>query len=334
MSYSFDKKSIFISGGCGSLGSALVERLLRTKADRVVVFDNNQSKLSEMERQLPDSRLRFFVGDVRDESRLRHGLEGCDVAFHCAALKIIPSCEYNPMEAIKTNVLGSENFIEACLETVPEIAVGTSTDKACSPLNLYGATKLCMERLFIAANRYKGSRKTIFTCVRYGNVFGSAESVIPVWLEQAEKHGRITITDPEMTRFSITMNQALDFIFVSMNNARGSEVFIPKLKSYTVKDLASAFVSTYPKKVVMEVTRARIGEKNHETLINEHEIKFASELAFGYAINQGDAQVPPPGVGMSVRGSYSSSGAERLTIEELVDLINKEAPLQLPSSSS
>lgn len=325
MSYPFDGKSIFISGGCGSLGSAIVLRLLNTKARRVVIFDNNQTKLAEMERRLADDRLRCFVGDVRDQSRLRRGLEECDVAFHCAALKIIPSCEYNPMETIKTNVLGSQNFVEACLDTVPEISVGVSTDKACSPLNLYGATKLCMERLIIAANRYKGNRRTVFTCVRYGNVLGSAESVIPVWMEQAAKQGRILITDPEMTRFSITMDQALDFIFASMRHARGSEVFVPKLKAYSVRDLAEAFASARTEKVKVQVAGPRIGEKDHEMLINEHEIKFAYELPFGYAITQGEAYESPPGPRVSFLGSYSSAEAERLTVEELVGLIKKEA---------
>lgn len=315
MSYSFEGKSVFISGGCGSLGSALVVRLLRTNVRRVVVFDNNQAKLAEVERRYPDPRLRFFVGDVRDVSRLARGLEGCDVAFHCAALKIIPSCEYNPTEAIKTNVLGSQNFVEACLETVPEIAIGISSDKACSPLNLYGATKLCMERLFVAANRYKGKRETIFTCMRYGNVLGSTESVIPVWLEQAAKEQQITLTNPDMTRFSITIDQAVDFIFASMTYARGSEIFVPKLKSYAVKDLAAAFVSMY-KGISMKTTGTRIGEKDHEMLINEHEMRFTHEFPFGYVINQVDT-IELPSAKFFGLSCYSSETAERHTIEEI-----------------
>jgi UDP-N-acetylglucosamine 4,6-dehydratase len=325
MSYSFEKKSVFISGGCGSLGSALVRRLLKTGARRIVIFDNHQSRLAELERQLPDRRLRFFVGDVRDLPRLKRAIEGCEVAFHCAALKIIPSCEYNPTEAIKTNVLGSQNFIEACLDTVPEIAVGISTDKACSPLNLYGATKLCMERLFIAANRIKGNRKTIFTCVRYGNVLGSAESVIPVWIEQASKEGKIAITDPTMTRFSIAMDEALDFIFACMKMATGSEIFVPKMKSYTVKDLAAAFLLTMAPGNSMEVMGQRVGEKDHEQLINEHELKFTRELPFGYIISSETSEYS---LNESSRrfgfSSYSSQNAERLSQDELVVLLKKE----------
>jgi len=324
--YSFNGKSIFISGGCGSLGTSLVSRLLLTEARRIIVFDTNQAKLAELERRQTDSRLRFFVGDVRDYSRIRRGLEGCDVAFHCAALKIIPSCEYNPFETIKTNVMGSQNFIEACLDTVPEIAVGVSTDKACSPLNLYGATKLCMERLFVAANRYKGSRKTIFTCVRYGNVLGSAESVIPVWLERVKNGQEIMMTNPDMTRFSITINQAVEFIFSSLSLARGSEIFIPKLKSYLVRDLAEAFASLLPKTHIQtRVTGARVGEKDHELLINEHEIRAAYSTSHGYVICNGDEKdgfiYGPILTGLK---RYSSEGAERMTVRELADLLRKE----------
>jgi FlaA1/EpsC-like NDP-sugar epimerase len=327
LSYSFDNKSVFISGGCGSLGSALLARLLGTHARRIVVFDNDQSKLAELERRSgTDPRVRFFVGDVRDLARLRRGLEGCDVAFHCAALKIIPSCEYNPTEAIKTNVLGSQNFVEACLDTVPEIAVGISSDKACSPLNLYGATKLCTERLFIAANQYKGGRKTIFTCVRYGNVLGSAESVIPVWTEQATSQKRLAITNAEMTRFSITMDQALDFIFASIKQANGSEIFVPKLKSCTVRDLAEAFLLASSQDIPLEVVGRRVGEKDHELLINEHEMRFVREVPFGYVISayeteQNSSKEVPSLAGFS---SYSSETAGRLTKDELVGILKKE----------
>lgn len=300
----------------------MVARSLTTRARRIVAFDNNQTKLVELERRYSDPRLRFFVGDVRDASRLRRGLQGCDVAFHAAALKVIPSCEYNPAETIKTNVLGSENFIEACLDTAPEIAVGISSDKACSPLNLYGATKLCMERLFIAANQYKGRTKTIFTCVRYGNVLASAESVIPVWEEQVATQGRITITDPEMTRFSITMDQAIDFILGSITHARGSEIFIPKLKSYVVRDLAKAFLQGRSGSISMEVKGARIGEKDHEILINEHEMKFSYEFPFGYVIITGQPSDGPKYPKFSGLSSYSSATADRLTVEELVALLS------------
>lgn len=326
MSYAFDNKSIFISGGCGSLGSALVRRLLITRARRIVLFDNDQSMLAELERRRADPRVRYFVGDVRDLSRLRHAIEGCEVAFHCAALKIIPSCEYNPTETINTNVLGSQNFIEACLDKVPEIAVGVSTDKACSPLNLYGATKLCMERLFVAANRFKGDRRTIFACVRYGNVLGSAESVIPVWMEQAAAEGKITITDPGMTRFSITMDEAIDFIFASMKYATGPEIFVPKMKSYVLRDLAAAFLLANSLSIPVETKGARPGEKDHELLINEHEMKLACKVPFGYVIRSHDMVKLPDRESSRLSGlsSYSSENAERLTTDELVALLKKE----------
>ncbi len=326
MSHTFDGKSIFISGGCGSLGSALATRLLTTSARRIVLFDNDQSKLAELERHIEDRRLRFFVGDVRDLARLRRAMERCDIALHCAALKIIPSCEYNPTEAIKTNIIGSQNFIESCLDTEPEIAVGLSTDKACSPLNLYGATKLCMERLFIAANRMKGDRKTVFSCVRYGNVLGSAESVLPVWVEQATNERKITVTDPNMTRFSITMDQAIDFIFNALKHAKGAEIFIPKLKSYTVKELSASFLGSNTLGIKVEQIGVRVGEKDHEVLINEHEIEYVRELPFGYVIYPSDGKRPEGSEPTALTGlsSYSSETAERLTKEELVVLLQNE----------
>jgi UDP-N-acetylglucosamine 4,6-dehydratase len=328
MSYSFDGESVFISGGCGSLGSALATRLLKTGARRVVLFDNDQSRLGELERRFADNRVRYFVGDVRDLQRLKRAVEGCEIAFHCAALKIVPSCEYNPTEAIKTNVLGSQNFIEACLDTTPEIAVGISTDKACSPLNLYGATKLCMERLFIAANRFKGERKTVFTCVRYGNVLGSADSVIPVWKEQLAAEGKITVTNPNMTRFSITIDQATDFIFASMKYATGSEVFVPRLKSYTVDDLAAAFLSATSSNARVEKTGMRAGEKDHELLINEHELKYTREFPGGYivAIDAGRETGRVPSA-LTHLSCYSSETAERLKVDELVALLKIEGVL-------
>jgi UDP-N-acetylglucosamine 4,6-dehydratase/UDP-glucose 4-epimerase len=224
-------------------------------------------------------------------------------------------------------VIGSQNFVEACLDTVPEIAVGISTDKACSPLNLYGATKLCMERLFIAANRYKGKRKTIFTCVRYGNVLGSTESVVPVWIEQAAMQKQITVTNPDMTRFSITIDEAVDFIFASMKYARGSEIFVPKLKSYAVKDLAAAFVSSLNgARIPIKVLGTRIGEKDHEILVNEHEMRFTHELPFGYVINQRDTE-PRLATDQKLSGlsCYSSDTAERHTIQELAAILRTEA---------
>jgi UDP-N-acetylglucosamine 4,6-dehydratase/UDP-glucose 4-epimerase len=210
----FDGKKVLITGGTGSLGQALTKRLLKTKVDTIRIFSRNESKQVTMQSKFLDERLRFFIGDVRDLSRLNRAMEGVDIVFHAAALKHVPIIEYNPFEAIKTNVIGSQNVIDACLHENVEVAVGVGTDKAVSPLNTYGATKLLMEKLFLTANNYLDIQRhrTKFVALRYGNVLGSSGSVVPRFIEQMKAKKKITITDPNMTRFSITMNEALDFI--------------------------------------------------------------------------------------------------------------------------
>jgi len=326
-------KSVLISGACGSLGSHLVRNILRSEAKRIVAFDINQSKLDEMERKILDDRLRFFLGDVRDRRRLRRAIEGCDIIYHCAALKIIPSCEYNPTEAIATNILGSQNMIECAIETEPEIVMGISSDKACAPLNLYGATKLCMEKLFSSANYYKGKRKTIFSCVRYGNVLGSSDSVIQVWREQLSREEPLTITNPEMTRFSITLNGAVDFVLRATSKAVGGEVFVPKLRAYAVRDLANVFMQLHNRSIGVVERGERPGEKRHEVLINEHETRLAFDDGIDYVI------LPDPDVrerfGLvyalanmkpldSSGHPYSSLYADRMSVEELRQLLTME----------
>jgi len=268
------------------------------------------------------------VGDVRDLQRLKLAMEGCEIVFHCAALKMIPSCEYNPMEAIKTNIIGSQNVIEASLETVPEKVVATSSDKACAPLNLYGATKLCMERLVTAANFIRGDRETIYFCVRYGNVLGSAESVIPVWKEQFEAGQPITITSDNMTRFSITMDEALDFIFASALSAKRGEIFVPKLRAYRMGDLAEAFERLVGKPLNRTEIGLRPGEKEHEYLINQHEVRNTFDIGRAYVV------LPDQTTRETFRLEYqfdhmksvewqlySSETAEKLTVEELKALL-------------
>jgi UDP-N-acetylglucosamine 4,6-dehydratase/UDP-glucose 4-epimerase len=210
----FEGKKILITGGTGSLGQALTQRLLEEKVERIRIFSRNEEKQISMEHKFDDNRLRFFLGDINDLERLKRALEDIDIVFHTAALKHVPKIEYNPFEAIKTNVIGSQNVIDACLHENVEKAIAIGTDKAVSPLNTYGATKLLMEKLFVTANNYvnPAKHKTKFISVRYGNVFGSSGSVIPRFIEQIKKKQKITITDPQMTRFSITMNEALDFI--------------------------------------------------------------------------------------------------------------------------
>ena len=228
----FKGKKILITGGTGSLGQALTKRLLEKDVDTIRIFSRNESSQIQMESKFNDNRLRFLLGDIRDKERLTIAMEDIDIVFHAAALKHVPKIEYNPFEAIKTNVIGSQNVIDACLANNVSKAICVGTDKAVSPLNTYGATKLLMEKLFVTANNYLDPKKhpTVFIALRYGNVVGSSGSVIPKFVEMLKTKKKITITDLNMSRFSITMNEALDFILKSAEIGKGSEIFIPKLK--------------------------------------------------------------------------------------------------------
>ena len=223
----FNEKNVLITGGTGSLGQALTSRLLESKVNQIRIFSRNEFKQIEMETKFQDKRLRFFIGDVRDLPRLELALEDVDFVFHAAALKHVPKVEYNPFEAIKTNVIGSQNVIDASIRNDVKKAICIGTDKAVSPLNTYGATKLLMEKLFVSANNYLNEERhpTKFIAVRYGNVLGSSGSVVPKFIEQIRKKQQVTTTDSNMTRFSITMDEALDFILNALYYGRGTEIF-------------------------------------------------------------------------------------------------------------
>ena len=236
-------KKILITGGTGSLGQALTKKLLNSDVDTIRILSRNESKQVQMNSEFSDSRLRFLIGDIRDRERLIKSMEDIDIVFHTAALKHVPIIEYNPFEAIKTNVVGSQNVIDSSLIQNIEKVVCIGTDKAVSPLNTYGATKLLMEKLFISANNYLNidRYRTKFLAVRYGNVFGSSGSVIPRFLEQVKNNKKITITNEAMTRFSITMDQALDFILDSTVNGKAAEIYVPKLKGYSISQIKQIF---------------------------------------------------------------------------------------------
>lgn len=270
-------KNILITGGTGSLGTALTEKLLSLDVRTVRIYSRDENKQILMGEELKDSRLRFLIGDVRDKERLRRAVENVDIVIHAAALKHVPISEYNPFEVIKTNINGSQNVVDVSMDEEVELCLAISSDKAVSPLNLYGATKLAMEKLFIAANHYKGKRKTKFSCVRYGNVLGSRGSVVPKFIEQIRSKKEITITDLSMTRFNITMEEALKLILHAVSISKGSEVFIPKLKSYLLLDLVTALkeISSIPFK--LKKIPIRSGEKTHELLLNQYETKYAIE---------------------------------------------------------
>lgn len=325
----FKGKKILITGGTGSLGQALTKRLLKENVDVVRIFSRNENKQVTMESEFNDDRLRFLLGDVRDLPRLERALEDIDIVFHAAALKHVPIIEYNPFEAVKTNVIGSSNVIEACLHENVEIAVGVGTDKAVSPLNTYGATKLLMEKLFVTAGNYldKNRHKTKFLALRYGNVLGSSGSVIPKFIEQIRKGEKISITDPSMTRFSITMDQALEFILSSVNISKGSEVFVPKIKAYKIETLKDAMKELFDN-VEYEKIPVRQGEKYHETMINGDELKYTLETDSRYIISRTFADEIENGTYEGMRKTtlekqYSSDVVDQMTSSELATLIKK-----------
>lgn len=258
-------KSVLITGGTGSFGQKCVRALLADPAiERIVVYSRDELKQYEMAQRFVDPRLRFFIGDIRDQGRLSRALEGMDTVIHAAALKQVPTAEYNPFECIKTNVLGAQNLVEACLSSNVRNVVALSTDKAAAPINLYGATKLCSDKLFIAANNIHGNQDIRFSVVRYGNVMGSRGSVIPFFLER-RKAGELPITDPEMTRFNITLAEGVDLVMHALRTALGGEIFVPKIPSYRILDVAEAIGPACRHPVV----GIRPGEKIHEEMITE-----------------------------------------------------------------
>jgi len=238
----FDDRSVLVTGGTGSFGRAMVERLLRDfpRLARIIVYSRDELKQFEMQQALPREShpaLRFFIGDVRDGPRLRRAMEDVDYVIHAAALKQVPTAEYNPLECIKTNINGAENVISAALEHQVRKVIALSTDKACAPINLYGATKLCSDKMFVAANNMRGKRETSFSVVRYGNVLGSRGSVVPFFLGQRSS-GVLPVTDPRMTRFSILLREGVEFVLDAFERSMGGELLIPKIPSYRITDVA------------------------------------------------------------------------------------------------
>ena len=270
----WSEASVLVTGGTGSFGNKFVELMLRTyHPRRLVVFSRDELKQSEMIARFNDPSLRFFVGDVRDRDRLERAMHGVDIVFHAAALKQIPSCEYNPFEAIQTNVIGAENVISAAIDQGVKRVVAISTDKAVRPVNLYGATKLCAEKLFVQANTYGFVRGTTFACVRYGNVIGSRGSVVPLFASQRAS-GAVTVTDPGMTRFWLKLEQGVAFAIRCAEIMRGGEIFVPKIPSMRLLDLVEAVAPGCE----VEFIGIRPGEKLHEVLIAEEESRQVLEF--------------------------------------------------------
>ena len=294
--------TVLVTGGTGSFGKKFTEFLLQHHRPRkLIVFSRDELKQHEMRQQFPegpDSPMRYFIGDVRDRERLSRAFHDVDVVIHAAAMKQVPACEYNPFEAVQTNIVGAKNVIDAAIDNQVARVVAVSTDKAVSPVNLYGATKLVAEKLFVQGNAYSGGRSTRFSCTRYGNVVGSRGSVVPLFLQQREM-GCITITDPTMTRFWITLDHGVRFVAKCAEQMRGGEIFVPKIPSMRLVDLADAIADGCERKVI----GIRPGEKVHEVLLSSDEARHAIELDDMYVIEPGATSVELAG----------SSGGSRLS---------------------
>ncbi|QSQ10402.1 UDP-N-acetylglucosamine 4,6-dehydratase (inverting) [Koleobacter methoxysyntrophicus] len=330
----FKGKKILVIGGTGSLGRVIIRKLIKFNPEVIRVFSRDEAKQYEMQWELSNySNIRFLLGDVRDYKRLLRAMEDIDIVFNTAALKHVPACEYNPFEAVKTNVLGTQNVIEAALNCEVEKVIYTSTDKAISPTNTMGATKLLAERLISAADYYKGNKKTVFTAVRFGNVIGSRGSVIPLFERQIREKKEVTITNGEMTRFMMTISQAVDLTLEAAKRAQGGEIFVLKMPVIKLNDLVEVVIEEFSKKykyTANEVSRRiiglRPGEKLYEELMTEEEAKYALELDNMFII-------PPlftkkcynyEGVKPFKNTVYSSQNQKPLNKEEIKNLLKQE----------
>lgn len=281
----FKGKRILVTGGAGSIGSEITRKLLSYDVGVVRILDIDEARQFELEQELvPNPNVRFLIGDVRDKERIKRAMEGIDIVFHAAALKHVPSCEYNPFEAVKTNVFGTQNVIDSAINEEVEKLVTISTDKAVNPINVMGATKLLAERLTISANYYKGVRKTTFSCVRFGNVLGSSGSVLPVFAKQIRDGGPVTVTDSKITRFVMTIQRSVELVLNATQMARGGETFIFKMPAMRIGDLAEAMIRELapeyghrPSDIKTKIIGIRPGEKFHEELMTEEESVWARE---------------------------------------------------------
>ena len=327
----WSEQVVLVTGGTGSFGKKFVEIMLREyHPKRLVILSRDELKQHDMRAAgYDDARLRYFIGDVRDPSRLQRAFSGVTVVVHAAALKQVPACEYNPFEAIQTNIMGGRNVIDAAIDQGVERILALSTDKAVNPVNLYGATKLCAEKVFVQANAYAGAQETRFSCARYGNVVGSRGSVIPVFMEQ-RKRGKITVTDPRMTRFWLTLEHGVRFVIRAIEQMHGGEIFVPKIPSMRLVDLAEVVAPG----CAIEFIGIRPGEKLHEVLLSEDEARNAVELDEMYIIqpshpwwkkaNWVHARALPQGF------RYTSDTNEQwLTHEQLQELIEPGSEIKV-----
>ena len=324
----WSEQVVLVTGGTGSFGKKFVEVMLREyRPQKLIVFSRDELKQHEMRAAgIDHPSMRYFIGDVRDQQRLERAFAGVTVVVHAAALKQVPACEYNPFEAIQTNINGGKNVIEAAINRGVRRVVALSTDKAVNPINLYGATKLCAEKMFVQANAYAGAQDTRFGCVRYGNVVGSRGSVVPIFMEQ-RKRGKITLTDPRMTRFWITLDQGVRFVIRCVEQMQGGEIFVPKIPSMKLLDMAHAVAPDCQ----VDCIGIRPGEKLHEVLLSEDEARntletqemFVIQPAFGWWKRENWKEARPLPEGFRYA---SDTNTEWLTPEALYDLVEGSAP--------
>jgi UDP-N-acetylglucosamine 4,6-dehydratase len=316
-------KTVLITGGTGSFGKKFIEVALRRHAPaKIIVYSRDELKQYEMQQSFTDPRMRYFIGDVRDGDRLTLACHGVDYVVHAAALKQVPAAEYNPFEAIKTNILGAQNVIEAALANGVGRVMALSTDKAANPINLYGATKLCSDKLFIAGNAYSGGRGPRMAVVRYGNVVASRGSVIPLFLKMRDT-GRLAITDPRMTRFWITLQQGVDFVIQCLDRMHGGELFVPKIPSTTILDLAEAIGPECRK----ETVGIRPGEKLHEMMIGEDDARRTRDLGAYYVVQPDfpwweDSKLAEGKLVLDGFSYRSDTNLQRLTVDEIRQLLH------------
>lgn len=315
-------KTVLITGGTGSFGKRFTTKALELGVKKIIVFSRDELKQYEMKQEFTDERIRFFIGDVRDKDRLYRAFDGVDIVIHAAAMKHVDACEYNPFEAVKTNINGAQNIIEAAIDRGVEKVIALSTDKACSPINLYGATKLASDKLFIAANAYVGEKHTKFAVVRYGNVVGSRGSVVP-FFKKIRETGIVPVTDERMTRFWITLEQGVQFVIDSLDRMYGGELFVPKIPSMNIMDLAKAVAPECDVKIV----GIRPGEKLHEAMIMEDDARHTIEFDDYYVIqpefNWWKADYAKGGKRLADDFRYvSNENSEWLTVEELKNLVD------------
>ncbi|MBB3908596.1 UDP-N-acetylglucosamine 4,6-dehydratase (inverting) [Anoxybacteroides rupiense] len=317
-------KTVLITGGTGSFGKKFAKKILEYDVKKVIVFSRDELKQYEMAQEVNDARIRFFIGDVRDKERLYRAFDGVDYVVHAAAMKQVPACEYNPFEAVKTNIYGAQNIIEAAIDRGVKRVIALSTDKAAAPINLYGATKLASDKLFVAANSYVGGKDTRFAVVRYGNVVGSRGSVVPFFKKMAVEGKKLPITDERMTRFWITLDQGVQFVMHSLERMKGGEIFVPKIPSMRVVDLAKAIAPD----AEIEIVGIRPGEKLHESMITEDDARHTLEFNHYFVIAPEFPWCPQEytthGRGLPEGFKYTSdTNTEWLTVEELRALVNK-----------